>query len=224
MTQATAVAASYVGVLLYSGFIFLGAGTFYFPQGHWYVALAVAGTTLNHLLVPSGSARTVERAREAPVGQAWDKRILGALFLVNIVTFVTAGLDAGRFGWSGSVPLWVTFAGAVLMLAGQVIFALAKRENAFFSSTVRVQTERGHSVVDTGPYRLVRHPGYLGMLLSQLAFPLLLNAYWAFPPATVGAVLLGVRTVLEDRFLREALPGYAAYAKQVRWRLIPGVL
>ena len=137
--------------------------------------------------------------------------------------FVVAGLDSGRLGWSGPVPRAVTRAGLALMFAGQVVFALSKRENAFFSSTVRIQPERGHRVCDTGPYRVVRHPGYVGMLLSQLAFPLVMASWWAFAPAAVGAALLVARTALEDRFLQAELPGYAEYAARTRWRLVPGV-
>jgi len=106
---------------------------------------------------------------------------------------------------------------------GQALFAMAKRENAFFSSTVRIQTERGHLTCDSGPYRVVRHPGYLGMLMSLIAFPLVLNSYWAFLPAGMSAILLVARTVLEDRFLTESLPGYADFTRKTRRMLVPGL-
>ena len=223
MGTAGAVVASYVGVVVYAGLVFLGAWKLRYWQGCLYLALALAGTTLSHLLVPRGSALTAARAREAGAGEVWDRRLLTALFLINAVTFVTAGLDSGRFGWSGPVPAIVTVAGAALMLAGQTLFALAKRENPFFSSTVRLQAERGHAVCDTGLYRFVRHPGYLGMLVSQLAFPMVMGAYWAFIPAAAGAAALVVRTRLEDRFLLTSLAGYADYAARTRWRLVRGV-
>lgn len=223
MTKGKAVIGSYVGVLLYASFIFLAAGKLFYWQAILYLVLALIGTTLGHLLEASGSDLTVDRATKASAGQSWDKRLLGVFFLVNIVTFVTAGLDSGRFGWSGPVPLWVTILGATLMLSGQILFVVAKRENRFFSSTVRIQTERGHQVCDTGLYAYVRHPGYLGMLISLLAFPLVLNAYWAFLPAVVGAILLIVRTVLEDNVLSRELPGYREYAGRIRWKLVPGV-
>ncbi len=88
---------------------------------------------------------------------------------------------------------------------------------------MRIQTERGHQVCDTGLYRLVRHPGYLGMLTSLLAFPLVMNSYWALVPAGIGAALLAVRTVLEDRFLVEELPGYKDYTNRTRWKLLPAL-
>jgi protein-S-isoprenylcysteine O-methyltransferase Ste14 len=223
MGKTKAIIASYAGVLLYAGLVFLGAWKIAYWQGLLYVVLALVGTTLSHLLVPAGSTVTADRAREAKAGRDWDRRLLGAYFLVNVVTFLTAGLDSGRFHWTGDVPVGVTVAGAALMLSGQVLFALAKRENAFFSSTVRIQTERGHQVCDTGLYRLVRHPGYLGMLTSLLAFPLVMNSYWAFVPASIGAALLAVRTVLEDRLLVQELPGYKDYINRTRWKLLPAL-
>jgi protein-S-isoprenylcysteine O-methyltransferase Ste14 len=223
MGKTRAIIASYVGVLIYAGLVFLGAWKIAYWQALLYVVLALVGTTLSHILVPAGSTITANRAREARAGRDWDKRLLGAFFLVNVVTFLTAGLDSGRFGWTGDVPVSVTIAGAALMLSGQVVFAMAKQQNAFFSSTVRIQTERGHQVCDTGLYRLVRHPGYLGMLMSLLAFPLVMNSYWAFVPAGLGAALLAIRTVLEDRFLVDELPGYKDYTNRTRWKLLPAL-
>lgn len=223
MSRLRAVVASYVGVLVFAAFIFLAAGKLLYWQGLLYVAVALVGTTFNHLLEKPGSTLTAERAARARSGEPWDKKLLGLLFLVNLATFVVAGLDSGRFGWTPQPPLAVTAGGVVLMLAGQLLFAFAKRENAAFTSTVRILDEREHHVCDRGPYRYVRHPGYLGMLLSLLAFPLVLGSGWAMLPTLVGAALLVMRTRLEDRFLTEKLPGYAAYAAQTRWKLLPGV-
>lgn len=223
MSRSRAIVASYIGVLFYAAFIFLGAWKIAYWQGQLYVALALAGTTMSHVLARKGSDLTVERARQARAGQEWDRRILGAYFFVSMVAFVTAGLDSGRYGWSGEVPIWITIVGVILMLLGQLIFALARRENDFFSSTVRIQSESGHQVSDTGLYHYVRHPGYLGMLLSLLAFPLVMNSYWAFIPVLLGLVLLILRTVLEDRFLVAQLAGYEDYAKETRWRLVPAI-
>jgi len=223
MGKTKAIIASYVGVLVYASLVFLGAWKLVYWQGILYVVLALVGATLSHLLVPAGAQITANRAREANAGETWDRKLLGAMFLVNVITFVVAGMDSGRFGWSGSVPLAVTVAGAAVMVAGQTLFAVAKRENEFFSSTVRIQTERGHRVCDTGLYRVVRHPGYLGMLMSQLAFPFVLGSYWALVPTLLAAALLVARTVLEDRFLMRELKGYSDYAARTKWRLVPGV-
>lgn len=223
MTRSRAILSSYLGVLVFAVPIFLGAWKLIYWQGLLYVGMALLGTTLNHLLVREGSDITEERASRANEGEAWDKRLLGQLFLMNAVMFLVAGLDSGRFGWSGSWPVGVAIAGAALMLAGQLIFALARRENAFFSSTVRIQGERNHVVCGTGLYARVRHPGYGGMLLSMFAFPLMLQSFWAFIPASLAGAILVERTRREDQFLQAQLPGYAAYATRTRWRLLPGV-
>lgn len=221
MSRTRALVASYIGVLVYAGLVFVGAWKLWYWQGALYVALAILGTTVSHLLMPKNSDLTARRVREANSGQTWDKRLLGILFIVNAAMFLVAGMDSGRFLWSAPVPLSATVLGAALMIVGQVVFALAKRENAFFSSTVQMQA--GHQVCETGLYQWVRHPGYLGMLLSVVAFPLVMGSYWAFAPAAVGAAILVVRTMLEDRFLLDALPGYSDYAAKIQFKLIPGV-
>jgi protein-S-isoprenylcysteine O-methyltransferase Ste14 len=223
VAKVRAIAASYVGVLAFSSVIFIAAGRITFRPGILYVVLALVGTTLNHLFMPADSALTATRIEETAAGESWDRRLLALYFVLSIVTFAVAGMDAGRFGWSGALPLWVTILGAVVLLAGQVLFALAKRENAFFSATVRIQSERDHAVCTTGPYRFVRHPGYLGMLMTSLAFPLVVGSYWAYVPTALGVAVLAVRTHLEDSLLARQLPGYSEYASTTKWRVVPGV-
>lgn len=223
MTKAKAVVASYVGVVALASVIFLAAGRLQFGPGLLYLALAVLGTTLTHALARQDSTLAADRANQAQQGQEWDRRLLRGYFLLSIAMFAVSGLDAGRYGWSGEVPPLVTGVGVVAMVLGQLLFAVARRENAFFSSTVQIDRERGQTVCASGPYRWIRHPGYLGMLLSLLAFPLVLGSYWSLVPALPAAALLVVRTVLEDRFLAQNLPGYREYAARTRWRLLPGV-
>lgn len=135
---------------------------------------------------------------------------------------LVAGLDA-RFEWSAGLPLSVTLAGLTLLLAGYIIGSWALIENAWFSGTVRVQAERGHAVVSSGPYGWVRHPGYLGTLMVSVGIPLLLDSAMAFVPAVAYGAAVIVRTVLEDRFLQGHLAGHRKYATKVRHRLVPGV-
>lgn len=223
MKRSRVIVASYAGVIINAGLVFIGAWKLCYWQGILYLLLAVFGTTISHLLMCKGSNLTERRASEAISGQDWDKRLLGIFFIVNVATFLVAGMDSGHFLWSGSIPLYATIGGATLMVIGQIIFALAKRENTFFSSTVQVQAERGHRVCETGLYRLVRHPGYLGMLLSVAAFPLVMASYWAFVPTLVSITILVIRTVLEDRFIMDALTGYNEYAARTKFKLIPGI-
>jgi protein-S-isoprenylcysteine O-methyltransferase Ste14 len=133
-----------------------------------------------------------------------------------------AGLDH-RFVWSPVFPLWLIVLGFILTSLGYAFGVWAFVENRFFSSVVRIQTDRGHVVCDSGPYRLVRHPGYAGTILALLGIVLALGSVWTLIPAAVALIIAVVRTALEDQTLQEELPGYRDYARRVRYRLIPGI-
>jgi protein-S-isoprenylcysteine O-methyltransferase Ste14 len=154
----------------------------------------------------------------------WDPPLAtgGFLFLFPAL-FVVAGLDARRYQWSPPIPGGVTVAAAAAFVFGQAFAFWAVRSNPFFAKFVRIQHERGHHVVRSGPYAYVRHPGYAGSLLAHLMLPLILGSLWALVPAVIGTALFVVRTWLEDRTLQAELPGYRDYAHDVRWRLVPGV-
>ena len=173
--------------------------------------------------MPEGSVLTTERASRAKEGIKWDRVLLGTNFLLSIIMFAVAGLDSGRYMWSGEVPMTATIAGGVLMVIGQLLFAWAKRVNMFFFSTLLIDSERGHQVCDKGPYRYIRHPGYLGMIVSIIGFPLVMNSYWSFLPMLAAAINLMIRTFREDLYLQENLKGYDTYILVTRWRLIPGI-
>jgi len=146
--------------------------------------------------------------------------IMGRLGPLGII--ITAGLDF-RFGWSEPLPPVLAILGIVFYTLGVALPLWAMRENRFFSSVVRIQRERGHHVITTGPYRLVRHPGYLGSVVSMLALPFALTSYWAFIPAVITDIVSFVRTGLEDNTLKRELEGYSQYAERIRYRLIPGI-
>lgn len=188
-----------------------------------YLALYVAGATLNTAALLRRSPTTLaERGRAAGM-QAWEKRIGGAWALAYFLALPTvAGLDA-RFGWSPPLALSAHLAGALLVVAGGALVSWAMLENAFFATVARLQPERGQTVCSSGPYRRVRHPGYLGAVLQGLAAPLLLGSLWALVPGVAAAALMALRTAFEDRMLQRGLAGYPAYAARVRWRLLPGV-
>jgi protein-S-isoprenylcysteine O-methyltransferase Ste14 len=152
----------------------------------------------------------------------WDKRLAPLLGLGGGLVLLVAGLDA-LFHWSPPFSLPVKIFSLVVILAGYVLGSYALIENRFFSGVVRIQTERGHHVVSSGPYRWLRHPGYAGALLTYLVTPLLLDSLWAFLPTVFITILLVIRTALEDRTLQNELPGYAEYARKVRYRLLPGI-
>ncbi|RPI74704.1 MAG: isoprenylcysteine carboxylmethyltransferase family protein, partial [Desulfobacteraceae bacterium] len=135
---------------------------------------------------------------------------------------LVAGLDA-IWGEQHPFDLKIKMIALFIMLTGHALGYYAMFANRFFSGMVRIQTDRGHHVVSSGPYCWIRHPGYVGALLANLVTPLLLDSYWAFVPTIFLSVVLIVRTYLEDSALQNELPGYSDYAKQVRYRLLPGV-
>ena len=164
--------------------------------------------------------QNMEKAQGA---KAWDKVLAPLMALsVSFPLVIVAGLDH-RFGWSPVFPLWLIVLGFLLISLGYAFAAWALAENRFFSSVVRIQTERGHVVCDSGPYRIVRHPGYAGNVLALLGIVLALNSIWTLIPAAVALIIAVIRTVLEDQTLQDELPGYRDYARRVRYRLIPGI-
>jgi protein-S-isoprenylcysteine O-methyltransferase Ste14 len=166
-----------------------------------------------------------ERAsyRDAEDIKAWDKKLVPWIAQIGpLVILIAAGLDK-RFGWSPSLPIWVSLAALLVAILGYLFSIWALVENRYFSSVVRIQTERGHTVCDTGPYKIVRHPGYAGGLVWYLMTPVILGSLWAYIPTVIVIALTVLRTSLEDKTLQAELPGYVEYTKQTCYRLIPGI-
>jgi protein-S-isoprenylcysteine O-methyltransferase Ste14 len=155
--------------------------------------------------------------------KSWDK-VLSPLMAVSMTfpLIIVAGLDH-HFGWSFLFPTWLNILGFILIVLGYTFAGWALVENRFFSSVVRIQTDRGHMVCDSGPYRIVRHPGYAGNILALPGIVLALGSVWTIIPVIVALIIAVIRTVLEDKTLQEELPGYRDYLCRVRYRLIPGV-
>jgi len=153
--------------------------------------------------------------------KGWDRILLCFLLPAAYAVFLVAALDYGRH-WL-PVPSWVCGIGYGLFLVGVGIVTWAQAVNKFFEKTVRIQADRGHKVVDTGPYAIVRHPGYVGFMLFFVGSALCLGSLWALIPAGVTSGLLVLRTRWEDQTLQAELPGYKEYAQRVRYKLIPRV-
>ena len=155
--------------------------------------------------------------------KAWDK-VLAPLMAVSIVfpLVIVAGLDH-RYHWSPEFPLWVNAVGFILIALGYFLGAWSLAENRFFYGVVLIQTDRGHVVCDSGPYRFVRHPAYAGSIFPLFGIVLALDSVWTLFPVAAATIITVLRTVLEDRTLKEELPGYRDYARRVRYRLLPGI-
>jgi protein-S-isoprenylcysteine O-methyltransferase Ste14 len=183
-----------------------------------YVALIAVNAAI---LLPRDRELIAERSRIETNAKRWDKVVMVLLSVFSLGMLTVAGLDR-RFGWTPPLGWVIPAIGLLLFLLGFGLVSWAMASNRFFSSVVRIQEDRGHAVADGGPYRHVRHPGYLGMMVSVVGTPLLLGSPWALIGAGLYASTLVVRTVLEDRMLRRELPGYTAYAARVRHRVLPG--
>jgi protein-S-isoprenylcysteine O-methyltransferase Ste14 len=211
--------------LIFSALLFGAAGTIRWPAGWAYLILFVAGASwITFLLARHDPALLAERMK-SPIqkGQPfWDKAFLLAMILVWCGWLALMGLDAVRFRWS-AMPVWLQCAGAVLMVLSFRMTARVFRENPFLSAVVKIQTERGHRVISTGPYARVRHPLYAAVLLLLPANALLLGSWYGLAASLVLSAGIAFRTAMEDRELRRGLEGYREYAARVRYRLIPFV-
>lgn len=188
------------------------------------ISAGIGGRVLAEMRNPGLLAereRTVlERASEV---KRWDRVLSPLMGLSLSFPLVIVAAADHRLGWSSGIPVWLNVIGLILVALGYAAAVWALVENRFFSSMVRIQVERGHVVCDTGPYRIVRHPGYAGNILPLPGAVLALGSLWMIIPAIVALAVTVIRTGLEDRTLREELPGYADYTRRVRYRLFPGI-
>ena len=202
--------------------LFLAAGTLAWSWAWAFLALYLLGVATSGVLLMRSSPQTVAERGRAEGMRDWDK-VVGGLF--GVVFFIgiplVAGLDQ-RLGWT-SMELGLHLVGGTLFRLGFALFVWSMVVTAHFATVVRVGEEGKHRVCDRGPYRLVRHPGYVGAILQAVGIAMLLGSWWAVLAGGVAAALLVVRTVLEDRDLRRDLAGYAEYAGRVRHRLLPGI-
>jgi protein-S-isoprenylcysteine O-methyltransferase Ste14 len=203
--------------------MFLPAGSLTWPRG-WLFLLVLFGMSVPAALYLWRVNPEIYEARSRIHNgtKRWDLILLAVIVPVMSTTLIVAALDDGRFHWH-PVPWWVCGIGYILLIAGLMIAFWAEAVNKFFEPGVRIQTDRGHKVIDTGPYAFVRHPGYVGACLFMVSIALSLGSLWALIPAVLSCVLLMIRTRWEEQTLRAELAGYKEYTQRVRSRWIPGV-
>jgi protein-S-isoprenylcysteine O-methyltransferase Ste14 len=200
--------------------LLITSGRLYWVWLWAYFGVAICLLAINARVVPREVA--AERGQPGEGVKPWDRRLAGLGALATLGVLIVCGLDE-RFGWSLSLGTAVHLFGLVLMVLGQLLFTWSMVSNPFFSTLVRIQMDRSHTVATGGPYRYVRHPGYVGYITFTLATPLIFGSLWALVPAAITCVLMVVRTALEDRTLRDELEGYKEYSQRVRYRLLPGI-
>lgn len=213
----------FMGVILVGVLLFLAAGTMDWPMGWALVGIYLVWVCANALvLIPRSPELIAERLGPKKGAKTWDTAIMTMVGLATIGRLVVAGLDV-RYGWTVGITLPLQVIALVVAVLAYAFGVWAMAVNAFFSQIVRIQEERGHTVVTDGPYRFVRHPGYVGTILFDLAIPVMLGSLWALAVGGLIALLIVIRTALEDRTLLVELDGYPEYAKKVRYRLVPAV-
>jgi protein-S-isoprenylcysteine O-methyltransferase Ste14 len=205
--------------------LFGSAGTLAWPQA-WLLLAEYGGLgLLSGLLIARHDPALVRERMSGPIQKqqkSWDKILISIFFALWMSQYVVNGLDAVRFHWS-DVPLWLQVAGGIGVALGFCAFHVVMMTNTFAAPVVKIQSERKHQVISTGPYAWVRHPMYAGAVLMIVGTPLLLGSCYGLIWAAAMIVLLGLRAVLEENTLKAELEGYEAYVARVRYRLVPGI-
>ncbi|MEA3408033.1 MAG: isoprenylcysteine carboxylmethyltransferase family protein [Chloroflexota bacterium] len=211
------------GVVFVAVTLFWPAGRLDWTMGWALVALyAVWVVAQAILLIPKNPQLLVERATRRKEAKGWDLVLLSIIGVVTIAKHAVAGLDI-RYGWKPEIALGFQVVALLMAAGGYALETWAMTANPFFSMVVRMQEDRGHAVATGGPYRYVRHPGYTGTTLFELASPVALGSPWALIPSVLVIALTVIRTIREDETLKEELGGYEAYIQDVPYRLVPGV-
>ena len=215
-------------VVMFTAFmlcLFLPAGTLNWVPGWVFMAIFFGGGILSVIwLLKTNPALLNERL--TGLGKEnrpdWDKRIMAVLIPLYVVWVVVMPLDAVRFHWS-HIPVWGQVVGGVIFVISYYLLFLTYRENSFLSPAIRIQQERGQTVISTGPYHYVRHPMYASFLLQFIGVSLLLGSWFGLLLGLLFTTIAARRAVLEENLLRKELPGYAEYMTNVRYRIIPYV-
>jgi protein-S-isoprenylcysteine O-methyltransferase Ste14 len=218
------VARLIASMLAFGALLFFLAGTTSWPAGWAYLAINLLVLGVYGVIVVRVHPDLIEERTKPPAdAKKWDKLCATLVAGIGPVLLVAVcGLDR-RLGWSAPVPRGLKAAGLVLMATGGMFTNYAVYHNRFFSALVRIQRDRGHRVVDTGPYQVLRHPGYVGSILHMLGTSLALGSWWSFLVTGFTSAVMAARTAREDRTLHEELEGYADYAAHVKYRLVPWV-
>jgi protein-S-isoprenylcysteine O-methyltransferase Ste14 len=200
--------------------LLVSAGIIKWVYAWIYTLASVVVIITNALIFPAELIS--ERGRKKENVEKWDKIITGFIIIPWYAIYIIAGLDI-RFGWSPAYATWVHIAALIIFISGNALVSWAMIANSYFSTKVRIQYDRGHTVSSGGPYRFIRHPGYLGMIIFILSTPILLGSFRALIPAIMTVILFIIRTSFEDDTLKNKLEGYKEYAERVKYRLISGI-
>lgn len=220
-SPAHAIVGNTLAVLLMFLSVFLPAGRLDYWQGWAYVAIYALIPLLIYRFVPGELMK--ERRNSGQHAKVSENIFMVSYSLLAFVTPAISSLDAGRFRWTEPFPAYINVVFFFIIMLSGALVIWSMRVNRFFSSVIRIQSDRGHYVIQNGPYAVVRHPGYAGVILNGIAAPLALGSFAGLVPVFLLLALTVIRTGREDRTLKRDLPGYREYARKVRSRLVPGI-
>lgn len=213
-------------ILIIIGFaiLFISAGTLAWMHAWVYVGLVSIYWVISTIVLVKENPEVLnERGNVVKKGtKGFDKVWIAIYPVLSFGSLVIMGFDAVRYHWS-VMPLWLTILGIFIFVPGSILGLRAMAVNKFFEWTVRIQEDRNQYICKSGPYKIMRHPGYAGLIMSLLSYPLILGSWWGFVPNVILIFIIVIRTTLEDHTLQSELPGYGEYARQVKYRLIPFV-
>jgi protein-S-isoprenylcysteine O-methyltransferase Ste14 len=209
-----------MSVILIAIILLVSAGKIDWIYAWVYITSSLLVIIINAFIFPPELIS--ERGRKKENIEKWDRLISGLITFPWLALYIVSGLDI-RFGLSLELASWIHITGLVIFALGNAFVSWAMISNIYFSTVVRIQYDRGHTVSIGGPYRFMRHPGYVGMIIYLLASPIILGSIWALIPASLAVILFIIRTAFEDNTLKNKLEGYKEYAERVKYRLIPGI-
>ena len=210
-------------IIFIFAFNFILAGRWNYWQGWVFAIVMIIIIAVTLILFSDKMDLAQERMHPGPGVKSWDKILFTGFTSFTLAVWAVGVLDSGRFGWSLRFPAWAYIGSYLVFMFSVFMFTGPMVVNRWFSSMVRIQKDRGQQVCQDGPYKYIRHPGYVGGILLALSMSLVFGSLWALVPGAVTVILLVLRTYLEDKTLQQELPGYLEYSKKVRYRLIPGI-
>ena len=202
--------------------LFIPAGTIFWLEGWIYIGIMVLFFYINVTYLSKHDPELIKERAEVKTTERWDKIIIIIMGIVFIPWFIIPGIDAVLLKWS-FMPFYVKIIGFIGIALSFALIHLVMRENSYLARTVKIQEERGHNVITTGPYKYIRHPMYLGMIFYFICHSLALGSLYSLIPGVIACVLLIIRTILEDKMLQEQLNGYKEYTNQTNYKIIPGI-
>jgi len=202
--------------------LFLPAGTIFWLQGWIYILIMITCSASFITYLTKKDPELLKARAKTKTTESWDKKlgIIGTPFF--ILMYILPGFDAVRFQWS-NLPLYISVIGFIGMILAIILFFLVSRENTYLSRVVEIQEERGHKVITTGPYRIVRHPMYSAVIVLYISHCIALGSLFSLIPCAIIIITIILRTIREDKMLHEQLEGYKEYAQKTRYKLIPGI-